>query len=140
MNNPITVSVSVHAPIEKVWSAWTEPQHIMQWNAASDDWHTPRAENDLRVGGMFSSRMEARDGSQGFDFGGTYTEIVPNEGIAYTMDGDDARKVEISFTSEGDSVKIVEMFEPEHENSVEMQKGGWQSIMDRFKAYVEKMS
>jgi uncharacterized protein YndB with AHSA1/START domain len=139
MNNPITIETSVHAPIEKVWSAWTEPQHITKWNAASEDWHTPRAENDLRVGGTFSSRMEARDGSQGFDFGGTYTEVVPNERIAYTMNGEDARKVEITFTTEGDHVKIVEMFEPESENPIEMQKGGWQSIMNGFKAYVEKL-
>ena len=131
----ITVETSIHAPISKVWEYWTKPEHIMQWNAASDDWHTPRSENDLRVGGTFSSRMEARDGSMGFDFGGTYTDVVPQERIAYALG--DGRKVEISFTVEGDLVKVVEAFDAESTNPVEMQKGGWQSILNRFKTYTE---
>jgi uncharacterized protein YndB with AHSA1/START domain len=138
MKNRITVEALVHAPIEKVWRYWTEPEHITQWNAASDDWHSPRAENDLRVGGRFTARMEARDGSSGFDFGGTYTEVVPHERIAYVMGGEDGRKVEILFQAEGDGVKVTETFDAEEENSLEMQKNGWQAIMDRFKKYVEE--
>jgi uncharacterized protein YndB with AHSA1/START domain len=131
----ITIQTTVHAPLEKVWSYWTEPQHIMQWNAASDDWYCPRAENDLRVGGQFSARMEAKDGSMGFDFGGTYTEVVPNERIAFTMG--DGRNVAIDFAPAGDAVNITETFDAEMENSPEMQKNGWQAILDRFKKYVE---
>jgi uncharacterized protein YndB with AHSA1/START domain len=131
----ITVETTVKAPIEKVWEIWTSPQHIIQWNAASEDWHTPSAENDLRVGGKFSSRMEARDGSFGFDFGGVYDEIVTNKRIAYTLG--DSRKVEIDFTDNGDTTKIVETFEAENTNPVEMQKGGWQAIMNNFKKYTE---
>jgi len=132
----ITVETLVNASIEKVWSCWTEPAHITQWNAASDDWHTPHAENDLRTGGTFSSRMEAKDGSFGFDFGGTYDEVIPQERIAYTMS--DGRKVEITFTQQGEAVKIVETFDAEQENSPEIQKSGWQAIMNSFKTYTEK--
>lgn len=134
--NRITVEALVHAPIENVWRYWTEPEHITQWNAASDDWHSPRAENDVRVGGKFNARMEARDGSSGFDFGGTYTEVVPHERISYVMD--DERKVEVLFQIEGDGVKVTETFDAEEQNSLEMQKNGWQAIMDRFKKYVEQ--
>lgn len=138
MKNRITVEALVHAPIEKVWRYWTEPEHITQWNAASDDWHSPRAENDLHVGGRFTARMEARDGSSGFDFGGTYTEVVPHERIVYVMDGEDERSVEVLFQAEGDGVKVIETFDAENENSLEMQKNGWQAIIDRFKKYVEE--
>lgn len=131
----ITVEASIQAPIEKIWRYWTEPTHIMNWNAASDDWHTPRAENNLRVGGTFTARMEAKDGSMGFDFGGTYTEVVPNEHIAYTIG--DGRRVEILFQNEGNNIKIIETFEAEDTNPIEMQKDGWQAILDRFKTYVE---
>jgi uncharacterized protein YndB with AHSA1/START domain len=134
----VTVETSVHAPISKVWSCWTEPIHITQWNAASDDWHTPRAENDLRTGGVFTSRMEARDGSSGFDFSGTYTEVIPHQHIAYTLGGDDGRKVDILFQTEGENVKITETFDAENINSIDRQKAGWQAILDRFKQYVEK--
>ncbi len=130
----LTVEVSVNAPIEKVWEFWSKPEHITQWNAASEDWHTPRAENDLRTGGEFSSRMEAKDGSFGFDFAGTYDEVIEHELIAYTI-GD--RKVEVVFVPLGDKTLITESFEAESENSLEMQQGGWQSIMDNFKKYVE---
>jgi uncharacterized protein YndB with AHSA1/START domain len=131
----ITVETTVHAPIEKVWEYWTGPKHITQWNNASDDWHTPYVENDLRVGGNFLSRMEARDGSFGFDFGGTYDEVKTNELIAYTL-GDD-RKVKIIFSPSGNGIRVVETFDAENENPIEIQKGGWQSILDNFRKYVE---
>ncbi|MBK7123726.1 MAG: SRPBCC family protein [Chitinophagaceae bacterium] len=131
----ITVETIVQAPVEKVWECWTKPEHITGWNNASDDWHTPRAENDLRVGGKFLSRMEARDGSMGFDFGGVYDEVKPNERIAYTLDDD--RKVKIVFTGNDNETTVTETFEAEKENSVELQRGGWQSILDNFKKYTE---
>ena len=108
----------------------------MQWNSASPDWHTPRAENDLRTGGKFSSRMEAKDGSFGFDFGGTYDEVRPHEYIAYTLG--DGRRVSITFTSNGNETHISETFEAESMNPVEMQRNGWQAIMDNFRKYAEK--
>lgn len=131
----ITVEASINAPLEKVWDYWTRPEHIVEWNAASDDWHTPRAENDLRTGGAFMSRMEAKDGSAGFDFGGTYTDVVPQKHIAYTME--DGRTVEVLFQLEGEGVKIIETFDAEDVNPIEMQQGGWQAILDRFQRYVE---
>jgi len=131
----ITVENTVNAPVEKVWELWTAPEHITKWNNASDDWHTTRAENDLRAGGKFLSRMEAKDGSFGFDFEGTYDEVRPNEAIVYTIA--DGRRVEVIFTSAGDSTKVVETFEAESENPIEMQRGGWQAILDSFKKYAE---
>ncbi len=131
----ITVETTVKAPVEKVWQSWTNPEDIIQWNNASDDWHTPRAENDLRAGGKFSSRMEARDGSMGFDFWGIYDEVKPNELIKYTMG--DGRKAEIRFLGNGNETQVVETFETEGENSPEMQRAGWQSILNNFKKYTE---
>ncbi len=131
----ITVETVVNAPVEKIWEYWSKPEHITQWCRASPEWHTPRAENDLRVGGNFSSRMEAKDGSMGFDFSGAYDEVKTNELIAYTMG--DGRKATIIFSSDGNTTKITETFEAEDENPVEMQKGGWQAILDNFKKYVE---
>jgi uncharacterized protein YndB with AHSA1/START domain len=131
----ITVETTIKAPVEKVWDYWTKPEHITQWNHASDDWHSPRAENDLRAGGKFSARMEARDGSMGFDFGGVYDEVKEHQHIAYTL-GDD-RKVVVDFTGSGNETRVVETFEAEETHSIEMQKGGWQAIMDNFKKYVE---
>lgn len=136
--NPITVETSIKAPIEKVWKCFTEPEHITKWNAASPDWHSPRAMNDVRTGGIFNVRMEARDGSEGFDFTGTYTEVVPHELIRYTMS--DGRKVSVTFVLEGEGVRIVETFDPETENPPEMQRAGWQSILDSFRKYVELLS
>ena len=121
----ITIENTVNSPVEKVWEYWTKPEHITQWNTASDDWHTPHAENDLRAGGRFLSRMEAKDGSFGFDFGGAYDAVRNNEYIEYTMD--DGRKVKITFSAQGNKTKVVTNFEAESTNSVEMQKGGWQS-------------
>lgn len=131
----ITVQVTINAPVEKVWQYWTKPEHITQWNNASDDWHTPDAENDLRVGGSFRYRMEAKDRSFGFDFGGVYDVVTISKYIEYTLD--DERKVKINFTAEGDKTNIEETFEVETQNSIEMQRGGWQAILDNFKKYVE---
>ena len=131
----ITVESTVDAPVEKVWDYWNKPEHITQWSFASEDWHTPTAQNDLRTGGAFSSRMEAKDGSMGFDFGGIYDEVVPNKYIEYTLG--DGRKVKINFTAQGNQTKVVEAFEAESANSLELQKGGWQAIMDNFKKYTE---
>lgn len=135
--NPATITVEtiVHSPVESVWKFWTEPKHIMQWNNASDDWHTPYAENDLKVGGKFVSRMEAKDGSFGFDFGGVYDEVSMYETISYTMG--DGRKVKISFIRQGNDTQIIESFDAEETNSMEMQQAGWQSILDNFKRYAE---
>lgn len=131
----VTVESTVNAPVERVWNIWTEPKHVLNWNNASPDWHTPRAENDLRVGGSFLSRMEARDGSAGFDFEGTYTKVETNRVIEYVMPDD--RRVRIVFNPKGKQTVVTESFDAETENSVEMQKGGWQSILDNFKNYVE---
>jgi uncharacterized protein YndB with AHSA1/START domain len=133
----ITIKTTVKAPVEKVWECWTEPKHITKWNSASDDWHTPFAENDLRVGGKFTSRMEAKDGSFGFDFGGTYDEVKLYEVIAYTME--DGRKVKITFGGQENETLITETFDAETTNSVEMQQQGWQAILDNFKKYTENL-
>lgn len=131
----ITIETTVRAPLEAVWKAWTTPDDIVRWNAASDDWHTTKASVDLRVGGTFSSRMEARDGSVGFDFEGTYTEVVAHERIAYAMD--DGRRVVVDFVPVDDGVRVREAFDAEATNPVEMQRAGWQAILDRFARYVE---
>lgn len=131
----ITVTASVRVPVEKAWDYWTDPAHITQWNNASEDWHTPRAENDLRPGGRFVSRMEAKVGSFGFDFSGTYDEVIPLKSIIYTLDDD--RRVQLTFTDQGHETHIIETFEAESENSVELQQEGWQAILDNFKRYAE---
>jgi uncharacterized protein YndB with AHSA1/START domain len=135
--NNITIETIVKAPVEKLWESWTNPNHIMQWNNASEDWHITKAENDLRVGGNFMSRMEAKDGSFGFDFGGTYDEVKPNQLIEYTIG--DGRKVKITFSENGNETKVVETFETENTNPIEMQRSGWQSILDNFKKYTESI-
>ncbi|WP_300664841.1 SRPBCC family protein [Fluviicola sp.] len=131
----VTVQSKVNAPVEKVWEYWNAPEHIVKWNSASPDWHTPRSENDLRAGGKFSARMEAKDGSFGFDFGGVYDEVVANERIAYTME--DGRKTQITFINHGDATEVIETFDAEGENPIEMQQAGWQAILDNFKKYTE---
>lgn len=131
----ITVEATIKAPIEKVWRLWTSPEHIMQWNNASPDWHTPKAENDLRKGGKFISTMEAKDGSFSFEFWGIYDEVDHLALITYTMG--DGRKAEVKFTTEGDQTGIKETFEAESENPLDMQKAGWQAILDNFKRYAE---
>ncbi len=135
MTKAITVEVTVNSPIEKVWNFWTEPSHIQKWNNASDDWHTPHATNNLKVGGRFLARMEAKDGSAGFDFEGIYTAIKRHSVIEYKMS--DGRKVKIEFISGVGKTKVIETFDPEHENSIDMQKAGWQSILNNFKKYTE---
>jgi uncharacterized protein YndB with AHSA1/START domain len=131
----ITVETTVHAPMEKVWANWTEPQHITGWSFATDEWHAPKAENDLRAGGAFLTRMEAKDGSFGFDFSGVYDEVRLHELISYTLG--DGRKVTITFSSQGNDTKVIEVFEAEGENSIEMQQAGWQAFLDNFKKYCE---
>jgi uncharacterized protein YndB with AHSA1/START domain len=132
----ITIQATIVAPVDKVWDMWTNPKHIVCWNNASEDWTTTRAENDLREGGRFLSRMEAKDGSMGFDFSGKYTAVKPYKLIEYTID--DERTVEISFSTDKVITHITETFEAESVNSPELQKAGWQSILDNFKSYVEK--
>jgi len=131
----ITVEVLVNKSLAEVWDLWTNPKHITQWNHASDDWHSPKAENDLKPGGKFCFRMEAKDGSVGFDFNGVYSEVRVNEKIAYTIEG--GRSVEIFFSQEGAQTKVVEIFEAEDQNPIEMQKNGWQTILNNFKKYAE---
>lgn len=133
----ITIETTINAPVEKVWKAWTTPADIVQWNAASDDWHTTKSENDLRTGGKFSSRMEAKDGSMGFDFWGIYDEVKPNELITSTLG--DGRKLTVTFINKGDQTEVKEAFEAENENSIEMQKNGWQSILNNFKKHTESL-
>jgi uncharacterized protein YndB with AHSA1/START domain len=131
----ITIETEVKAPIEKIWEHWNEPAHIVQWATASDDWHTTRATNDLKPGGQFVTRMEAKDGSMGFDFAGTYTNVVPMKKIAYKIG--DGRNVDIDFISKDNGYRIIEKFEAEEENPIEMQQGGWQAILNNFKKNVE---
>lgn len=134
-NASITVETIINAPVEKVWQHFTLPQHIEQWYQASDDGHAPRAENDLRKGGRFNIRLAAKDGSAGFDFEGVYDNIEEHKAVAYTLA--DGRKVALQFISEGDSTRVVEEFEPENVHSIDLQKSGWQAILDNFKKYVE---
>ena len=131
----ITIETIVNADVKKVWSYWTEPVHITKWCQASDDWHAPHAENDLRVNGNFKTTMAAKDGSMSFDFGGVYTKVETNRAIDYTIG--DGRKVGVTFTPQGNQTKVVERFEAESSNPIEMQRGGWQAILDNFKKYTE---
>ena len=131
----ITVKTTVKAPIEKVWKYWTKPEHITQWNNASDDWHCPTATNDLRVGGKFNFTMASKDGKMSFDFEGEYSNIKEYSSIEYHIIG--GRKVIINFEETNDGIAITESFEPEDENSEELQRGGWQNIIDNFKKYTE---
>jgi uncharacterized protein YndB with AHSA1/START domain len=130
----IAVETTVAAPIEEVWRAYTTPEDIKQWNAASDDWHTTAATVDLRVGGAFSSRMEAKDGSMGFDFAGTYTKLVAYELIEYTF-GD--RTARVTFTPGPNGVKVQVTFDSEQTHAIEQQRGGWQAILNNFARHVE---
>jgi uncharacterized protein YndB with AHSA1/START domain len=130
----ISVDTTVSAPIERVWRAYTTPEDIKQWNAASDDWHTTAASVDLRVGGNFSSRMEAKDGSMGFDFAGTYTKIVENQLIAYSFG---EREAQVEFGNGQEGVRVRVTFDSDSSYSVEQQREGWQSILNNFKKHVE---
>ncbi|RID91414.1 hypothetical protein D2N39_11960 [Gemmobacter lutimaris] len=131
---PITVEAMVRAPLETVWRCWTTPEDIMAWNAASDDWHTTAAEVDLRPGGKFRSRMEAKDGSMGFDFEGDYTEVEPMRRIVAVFGG---RALEVSFAETPQGVRVTEVFDPETTHPEEMQRQGWQAILDRFARHAE---
>ena len=137
MSTILTVSSLVNAPIELAWQAFTQPEHITQWNFASEDWECPTASNDLSVGGAFSYRMQAKDGSMGFDFAGTYSKVVPLEQIDYTI-GD--RSVSVRFEKlSGGQTKITQAFEAENENSLELQQNGWQAILENYKKHVESL-
>ncbi len=131
----ITVESTIKRNIDVVWNLWTDPKHITQWCNASNEWHTPRAENNVIKGGEFLTRMESKDGKIGFDFKGIYDEVRKNEFLSYTTE--DGRKVQITFTSNGSETFVSETFEAESVNSLEMQKGGWQAILDNFKKYAE---
>jgi uncharacterized protein YndB with AHSA1/START domain len=131
----ITVETTVNAPVAKVWEQFTAPEHITQWCQASEDWHAPFAENDVREGGSFKTTMAAKDGSFSFDFGGVYSEVKENALLDYNMS--DGRNVRVLFSSEGDSTKVTEIFDPETTHPIEMQRGGWQAILDSFKKHVE---
>lgn len=130
----ITVETGVKAPIAKVWRAYTTPAEIKQWNTASADWHTTKAAVDLRTGGQFSSRMEAKDGSTGFDFAGTYTKVVENELIEYSLGG---RSAQVQFVPGKDDVTVRVTFDAEATHPVEMQRGGWEAILQNFATHVE---
>lgn len=132
----LIVETTVNAPIEEVWRAYTTPEDIVKWNAASDDWHTTKASVDLRIGGIFSSRMEAKDESFGFDFEGTYTNVVENSILEYSF-GDRTAKVDFTDTPNGTRLQVE--FDAEETNSVEQQQGGWQAILNNFKHYVENL-
>jgi uncharacterized protein YndB with AHSA1/START domain len=133
----ITVETLVNASLNTVWEAWNNPDDINQWNAASDDWHTTRSTVDLREGGKLSTRMEAKDGSAGFDFEGTYTRVVPQKLVEYRMM--DGREVKVQFSEFEDGVRVTETFEAETENELELQRQGWQAILDNFARHVERV-
>lgn len=135
-NSKIQIEATIAAPTQKVWSYWTQPQHITKWNFASDDWQCPKAANDLKVGGKYSARMEAKDGSFGFEFEAIYDEVVDQKKITYTMG--DGRQATTVFENLGDKTKVTTVFDAEKQNSEEMQRSGWQAILNNFKTYTEK--
>ena len=135
MSQKIQIQATVAVPRSKAWMLWMQPEHITNWNFASDDWHCPRAENDLRAGGRLLYRMEAVDGSFGFDFEAIYDEVIHEAKVAYTMT--DGRQVETTFEVLGDSTRVSTTFDAEQENPVDMQRAGWQAILDNFKSYAE---
>jgi len=133
---PIKIDITILAPVDKVWEYYNKPEHITRWNFANETWHCPSSENDLRVGGLFKTRMEAKDGSFGFDFEGIYDEVIPDERIEYHIT--DGRKVAVVFDQiDGNTTKVIINFEPEKQNSVEMQREGWYAILNNFHKYVE---
>lgn len=135
--DPIKIDITILAPVEKVWDYFNTPNHITKWNFAHESWQCPSSENDLRVGGQFKNRMEAKDESFGFDFVGVYDVVVPNQKIQYHLE--DGRNVEVIFESiDSNTTKVTEIFDPEKQNSVEMQRDGWYAILDNFHKYVEK--
>lgn len=131
----ITIEALIAASPEKVWDYYNSPKHITQWNHASDDWHCPKAENDMKIGGTYLARMEAKDGSFGFDFKAIYDEIIPMAKVAYTLE--DERKVVTIFEKQGEQTKVTTVFDAEGMNPIDMQKAGWQAILNNFKRYTE---
>lgn len=129
------IEAIVSVPAQKAWSYWVQPEHITKWNFASDDWHCPTAANDLKVGGKYSARMEAKDGSFGFDFEAIYDEVIDQQKITYTMP--DGRKATTHFENLGGKTKLTTVFDAENQNPIEMQRDGWQAILNNFKKYVE---
>lgn len=138
MKNALSISARIKAPLQTVWDAFTQPAHIVNWNFASPDWHCPEAENDLRPGGTFRSRMAAKDGSFAFDFGGVYDEVQLHSHYSYTLG--DGRKVQVRFTEEDGSTWVRSEFEPENQHDPEFQKAGWQAILNNFAAYAENLA
>jgi uncharacterized protein YndB with AHSA1/START domain len=136
-NTKITIEAIINASVDTVWDGWTKPEHITKWNFASDDWHCPRASNDLRAGGKFDTRMEAKDGSFGFDFEGVYDEVIHHRRIAYTIA--DGRKVVTTFENQNGKTKVITIFEAETENAIELQQEGWQAILNNFARYAETL-
>ena len=132
----VAIEADIQAPVETIWRCWTAPEHMVQWNFASDDWRCPSAENDLRVGGRCRSRMEAKDGSFGFDMEYVYDEVLPQQKLSYTLT--DGRTVQTRFESVGGATRVSTLFDPEKQNPAEMQQAGWQAILNNFKAYVER--
>ena len=130
----ITVDTIINAATKKVWDYYTMPEHITKWNFAADDWQCPRAENNMKVGGKYSARMEAKDGSFGFDFEAIYSEIIERKEFTYEFGG---RTATVKFDDLGNQTRVIVSFDAENDNPVEMQKGGWQAILDNFKRYVE---
>ena len=138
MNNlRITVEATISANVERVWDFYTDPEHIVNWNAANDDWHCPEAENDLRAGGKMRSRMEAKDGSFGFDFEAIYDDVIPNEKLVYTMT--DGRQATVDFAEVDGNTRVTIRFDAEDQNSAVLQKQGWQAILNNFKRYTESI-
>lgn len=131
----ITINALVHANVKKTWDYYTQPQHITKWNFASDDWQCPSASNDMRVGGKYAARMEAKDGSFGFDFEAVYDEVKAGESFTYTLG--DSRKVTVNFVSKNNDTEVVIIFDAETVNSIDLQKNGWQTILNNFKKYTE---
>jgi uncharacterized protein YndB with AHSA1/START domain len=138
MGKRITIRTLVDAPVKVVWNSWTMPEHVVRWNHASEDWHTTRAVNDLQEGGRFSYRMEAKDGSFSFDFSGIYANVEPFRSIGIILD--DGRIVQVGFSIDGTHTRVVETFETEDTNPPEMQRNGWQAILDNFKKYTESLN
>jgi uncharacterized protein YndB with AHSA1/START domain len=141
MSEKITISALINAPVNKTWDGYTAPQHITQWNFADPSWHCPHAENDVRVGGKYTARMEAKDGSFGFDFEGIYNNVELNKELSYHLGAalGEGREVTTLFETQGERTLVTTTFDPENENPVEMQKMGWQMILDNFKKYVESI-
>lgn len=131
----ITIDATVNAPLDKVWERYTAPEHVTQWNFASDDWCCPSASNDMRIGGKYAARMEAKDGSFGFDFEATYTDLTPQDSFTYVLE--DGRAVTTRFKALGDKTEVTTVFDAETENPVDMQRDGWQAILNNFKAHAE---